>query len=63
MIIINTGSTRTAFDDATADPSVAHYFYVVKAINAVGTGAQSNEIDLVVGPTPVFDPQNTRVRS
>jgi hypothetical protein len=35
VIITNTGSTRTAFDDATADPSVAHYFYVVKAINAV----------------------------
>jgi len=56
VIIINTGSTRTAFDDATADPSVAHYFYVVKAINAVGTGAQSNEIDLVVGPAPVTRP-------
>ena len=52
VIITNTGGTRTAFDDATADPSVPHYFYVVKAINAIGTGPQSNEVDLTVGPTP-----------
>jgi hypothetical protein len=32
---------------------VTHYYYVVKAINAAGIGAQSNEIDLtVVNPPP-----------
>jgi hypothetical protein len=31
---------------------VTHYFYVVKAISGQGTGSQSNEIDLSVGPIP-----------
>ena len=53
VIITNTLSTRTAFNDATADPSVPDYFYVVKAINALGTGPKSNEVDLKVGPTQV----------
>jgi PKD repeat protein len=56
VLVLNTGNAKTTFDDTTADPSVAHYFYVVKAINAVGTGPQSNEIDLIVGPTPVTRP-------
>jgi PKD repeat protein len=43
---------KTTYDDTTADPSVSHYYYVVKAVNAVGTGPQSNEVDLIVGPTP-----------
>src|SRR5437588_72133 len=44
---------KTTFDDTTADPAVSHYYYVVKAINAVGTGPQSNEVDLtVVVPPP-----------
>ena len=44
---------KTTFDDTTADPAVSHYYYVVKAINAVGTGLQSNEVDLtVVVPPP-----------
>ena len=48
-----TGDARTTFSDSGADPSVAHYFYVVKAINAIGTGSSSNEVDLiVVNPPP-----------
>jgi len=44
---------RATFNDTTADPAVTHYYYVVKAINAVGIGAQSNEVDLtVVAPPP-----------
>lgn len=33
-------------------PSDPHLYYYVKAINAVGTGSQSNEIDLVVQNPP-----------
>ena len=29
-----------------------HYFYVVKAINGVSTGSQSNEVDLAVSVAP-----------
>jgi len=47
-----TGNTRTTFDDATADPSVAHYYYVVKAINGVGSGASSDEVNLTVANPP-----------
>jgi hypothetical protein len=43
-----TGSGKTTFDDTTQDPTVDHYYYKVQAINAAGTGPQSNEIDLVV---------------
>jgi hypothetical protein len=54
QLIANTGNTKTAYNDTTADPNVAHYFYVVKAINNVSPniGPQSNEIDLTVGPIP-----------
>jgi hypothetical protein len=52
VIVANTGNSKTIYNDTTADPSVAHYFYVVKAINGQGTGNQSNEIDLTVGPIP-----------
>ena len=41
---------KTSFNDPTADPAVPDYFYYVKAINSAGFGAQSNEIDLKVGP-------------
>ncbi|MEY2557454.1 MAG: hypothetical protein QOE34_879, partial [Verrucomicrobiota bacterium] len=37
---------KTTFNDPTADPAVPHYFYYVRAINSIGFGAQSNEIDL-----------------
>src|SRR4029077_14523061 len=33
-------------------PSVPHLYYYVKAINSVGTGTQSNEIDLIVQNPP-----------
>src|SRR4029077_13988891 len=34
---------RPTFNDTSADPAVTHYYYLVKAINAVGIGSQSNE--------------------
>ena len=44
---------RTTFNDTTANPAVPHYYYVVKAVNAVGTSNSSNEVDLtVVAPPP-----------
>jgi PKD repeat protein len=54
VLVANTGNTNTKIDDTTADPSVAHYFYTVKAINSNGTviGLASNEIDLVVVVPP-----------
>ncbi|PYS27368.1 MAG: hypothetical protein DMF75_20505, partial [Acidobacteria bacterium] len=52
VIVNNTGSAKTTYNDTTASPAVAHYFYVVKAINGIGTGAQSNEIDLTVTALP-----------
>jgi hypothetical protein len=48
VIVAYTGNAKTTFDDTTTDPSVTHYFYVVKAINAIGTSNSSNEVDLVV---------------
>src|SRR2546423_1675662 len=54
VIVNNTGNAKTTYNDTTANPAVAHYFYVVKAINGIGTGTQSNEIDLTVTiPPPV----------
>src|SRR5438067_8883427 len=34
---------KTTFDDTTANPAVSHYYYVVKAVNGVGTSGSSNE--------------------
>jgi hypothetical protein len=45
VLVANTGNTNITFDDPV-DPSVRHYFYVVKAINAQGAGFASNEVDL-----------------
>jgi hypothetical protein len=47
---------KTSFIDGTADPAVPDYFYIIKAINASGTGSPSNEIDLKVVAT--LPPQN-----
>jgi len=52
VIVANTGNAETTFNDTTTNPSVTHYFYEVKAINAVGPGSQSNEIDLPVTQRP-----------
>ena len=49
-------STKTSFDDVTADPNVADYFYIAKAENSVGTGPASNEVDLQVTQTEVINP-------
>src|SRR5947207_841663 len=51
MLVANTGSDKTTYIDTTVDPTVADYFYKVKAINSVGIGNASNEIDLKVGPS------------
>src|SRR6266404_3662312 len=48
MLVANTGTAKTTYNDTTADPNQAHYFYKIQAINGQGTGSQSNEIDLVV---------------
>ena len=52
VIVANTGNIKTTFDDTTANPAVAHYYYVVKAINAIGTSSSSNEVDLTVALPP-----------
>jgi len=52
VLLGETGNAKTTFDDTTADPSVPHYFYIVKAINGNGAGPQSNEVDLVVVAPP-----------
>ena len=51
-LLANTGNIKTTYNDTTADPSQAHYFYQVQAINAQGIGVQSNEIDLPIGVLP-----------
>ncbi|HWY40853.1 MAG TPA: PKD domain-containing protein [Chthoniobacterales bacterium] len=45
-----TGIAKNSFDDTSADPNVADYFYKVKAVNSSGTpvGNFSNEIDLPI---------------
>ena len=48
VLLGQTGNAKTTFDDTTTNPSVTHYFYVVKAINAIGTSAKSNEVNLIV---------------
>ena len=54
------GNEKKLFTTLNADPKYTdikppanvHLFYYVKAINSVGTGTQSNEIDLVALPFP-----------
>src|SRR5205085_1993387 len=56
----SSGSEIKLFTTLNADPhytdlnppSDPHLYYYVKAINAVGTGIQSNEIDLIVQNLP-----------
>ena len=45
-------TTKTTFTDTTANPAVSDYYYVVRATNAVGNGAFSNEIDLKAVTVP-----------
>src|SRR5207253_309111 len=52
VLVTNTGDAKTSYDDTTVDSSVTDYFYEVKAINAVGTGNPSNEIDLPLTTPP-----------
>ena len=52
VLLGQTGNAKTTYDDTTADPSVARYYYFVKAVNAAGTGPKSNEINLPVSPFP-----------
>ncbi len=49
-----TGTARNGFNDTSADPLVAHYFYKVKAVNTAGVSVSnfSNEIDLQVTAVP-----------
>ena len=59
--VFTTNSSRTDFVDAVLnpnitgyDPNAPDYYYYVKAINSVGTGAKSNEIHLVAAaPAPI----------
>ncbi len=53
VAIGETGNTKTTFLDTTAAPGVSKYYYVVRALNSLGTGPSSNEIGLtVVNPPP-----------
>lgn len=55
-LIATTTNVKPEYADTTADPSVSHYYYKIRAVNGTGTGVASNEVDLtVVNPPP---PQN-----
>ncbi len=62
VLVANTGNTNTTFDDPV-DPSVRHYFYVAKAISAVGTGPVSDEVDLSSELIPFDDVATTQVNT
>ena len=51
-LLATTNATKNAYVDTSADPDVASYYYAVKAVNALGASALSNEVHppLVVLP-------------
>jgi PKD domain len=49
-------STSNKFDDTSADSSVTHYYYTVKAINSAGTSNTSNELDLPISASLLETP-------
>ncbi len=51
-------NSKREYTDATADPSVAHYFYKIIAVNPVNAagGPLSNEVDLPIVIPAVQDP-------
>jgi hypothetical protein len=53
-----TGGPKNSFEDTSADPNVAHYFYEVKAVNTASTpvGNVSNELDLQISVLPIETP-------
>ena len=52
MLVNNTGTSKTAYTDTTANPTTTKYYYVVKAINKKGVGPKSNEVAPDVVPLP-----------
>jgi len=54
--LIGQSKGATAYDDSSADPGVSDYYYTVKAVNAKGESAVSDEVKLSVVPLP--PPQN-----
>jgi len=52
VLIGQTGNAKTTYIDATADPQVSSYTYVVKAVNGIGVGPASDEIALAVSQGP-----------
>ena len=52
VLVNNTGTSKTAYTDTTANPTTMKYYYVVKAINKKGVGPKSNEIAPDVVPLP-----------
>lgn len=69
-LIATTATAKPAYDDKTADPAVANYYYRITALNGSTEGKNSNEITLPVvaippalttcktpGPTVLSDPQ------
>ncbi len=52
VLLAQTGNAKTTYSDATADPAVARYYYLIKAVNTIGTGTSSNEVSLAVVNAP-----------
>ncbi len=52
ILVSNTGTSKTAYTDTTANPTTTKYYYVVKAINKKGVGPKSNEVAPDVVPLP-----------